>query len=84
LWVRVSLPSLFPVFNIAYCFWGASQVALVVETCLPIQEAVQSLGQEDPPREGNGNPFQYSCLENPKDWQGTVHGVTKSQTQLST
>ena len=30
------------------------------------------------PREGNGNPFQYSCLENPRDrgaWQATVHGV---------
>ena len=36
--------------------------------------------------EGNGNPLQYSCLENPKDrgaWKATVHGVTKSQTQLS-
>ena len=28
---------------------------------------VQSLGQEDPPGEGNGNPLQYSCLENPMD-----------------
>ena len=30
------------------------------------------------PGEGNGNPLQYSCLENPKDtgaWQATVHGV---------
>ena len=36
--------------------------------------------------EGNGNPLQYSCLENPMDggaWQVTVHGVAKSQTQLS-
>ena len=36
--------------------------------------------------EGNGNPLQYSCLENPKEreaWQTTVHGVTKSQTRLS-
>ena len=35
---------------------------------------------------GNGNPLQYSCLENPMDrgaWQATVHGVAKSQTQLS-
>ena len=35
---------------------------------------------------GNGNPFQYSFLENPKHrgvWQATVHGVAKSQTQLS-
>ena len=38
------------------------------------------------PGEGNGNPFQYSCLENPMDrgaWQATGHGVTKSQIQLS-
>ena len=36
--------------------------------------------------EGNGNPFQYSCLENPMDggaWQLTVHGVAKSWTGLS-
>ena len=36
--------------------------------------------------EGNGNPLQYSCLENPMDreaWWATVHGVTKSQTRLS-
>ena len=38
------------------------------------------------PGEGNGNPLKYSCLENPMDiraWQATVHGVTKSQIQLS-
>ena len=38
------------------------------------------------PGEGNGNPLQYSCLENPIDrgaWQATVHGVAKSQTGLS-
>ena len=35
--------------------------------------------------EGNGNPLQYSCVENPMDrgpWQGTVHGVAKSLTLL--
>ena len=35
--------------------------------------------------EGNGNPLQYSCLGNPMDkgaWWATVHGVTKSQTEL--
>ena len=39
------------------------------------------------PGGGNGNPLQYSCLKNPVDrgaWQATVHGVTKSQTGLST
>ena len=34
------------------------------------------------PGEGNGTPLQCSCLEKP--WWATVHGVTKSQTQLST
>ena len=36
--------------------------------------------------EGNGNPLQYSCLENSMDggaWWATVHGVTKSRTRLS-
>ena len=36
--------------------------------------------------EGNGNPLQYSCLENPMDggaWWAAVHGVTKSRTRLS-
>ena len=39
-----------------------------------------------PPGEGNGNPLQYSCLENPMlggAWWATVHGVAKSRTQLS-
>ena len=38
------------------------------------------------PGGGNGSPVRYSCLENPKDrgaWRATVHGVTKSWTQLS-
>ena len=46
---------------------------------------VRSLGQEDPPGEGNGNTLQYSCLENPMDraaWRATVHGLTKSKTRL--
>ena len=36
--------------------------------------------------EGNGNPLQYSCLENPVDrgaWRAAVHGVVKSQTRPS-
>ena len=37
-------------------------------------------GWERPPGEGNGNPLQYSCLENPMDrgaWQARVYGVTR-------
>ena len=39
-----------------------------------------------PPGVGHGKPLQHSCLENPMDrgaWWHTVHGVTKSQTQLT-
>ena len=46
--------------------------------------SVPGLGSS--PGEGNGNPLQYSCLENPMDrgaWRATVDGVTKSWTQLS-
>ena len=45
---------------------------------------VPGLGRS--PAEGNGNPLQCSCLENPMlrgAWHATVHGVAKSQTQLS-
>ena len=50
------------------------------------ETGVQSLSREDSPGEGNGNPLQNSCLENPMDggaWQATVHGVAKSQRGLS-
>ena len=46
--------------------------------------SIPGLGRS--PEEGNGNPLQYSCLGNPMDrgdWWATVHGVAKSQTQLS-
>ena len=46
--------------------------------------SIPGLGRS--PGEGNGNPHQYSCLENPIDrgvWWATVHEVSKSQTQLS-
>ena len=41
---------------------------------------------ERSPGEGNGNPLQYSCPENPMDggaWWSTVHGVAKNQILLS-
>ena len=45
--------------------------------------SIPGLGRS--PGEGNGNPLQYSCLVKPMDrgaWWATVHGVTKSHTQL--
>ena len=47
-------------------------------------DLVQSLGGEDPLEEGNGNPLQYSCQENPMNrgaWQAMVHWVTELDTE---
>ena len=60
-------------------------VAQMVKRLSTMRETqVHSLGWEDDlPGEGNGNPLQYYCLENPMDrgaWQATVHGVAKSLT----
>ena len=47
-------------------------------------DLIPGLGRS--PGEGNGNPLQYSCLENPMDrgaWWATVHKVAKSRTRLS-
>ena len=48
------------------------------------QGSIPGLGRSS--GEGNGNPLQYSCLENPMDrgaWPATVHGVAKSWKRLS-
>ena len=67
---------------------------LLLETSLVAQTEASAYNTGDlglipglgrPPGEGNGNPLQYSCLENPMDrgaWQTTVHGAAKSQTRL--
>ena len=47
---------------------GTSLVAQIVKRLPTMWETqVRFLGQEDSPGEGNGNPLQYSCLENPMD-----------------
>ena len=66
------------------------KVVLMVKN-LPVNEgdardtgSIPGLGRS--PGKGNGNPFQYSCLENSMDrgaWQATVHGAAKSGTRLS-
>ena len=71
-----------------YTIW-ASQVVLVVKN-LPANAGdardvglIPGLGRS--PGEGNGNPLQYSCLENPMNrwaWWATVHRAAKSQTLL--
>ena len=69
-----------------YMLWGFPDSSVGIEsTCNAggiglIPESGRS------PGEGNGNPLQYSCLENPIDeaeWWATVHRVTKSQEGLN-
>ena len=52
-------------------------LCIYVSVCVNVQQLAG---------EGNGTPFQYSCLENPMDggaWWAAVHGVAKSWTRLS-
>ena len=65
----------------------ASQVVLGVKNLAAKAGNIRDMGSIPglgrSPGEGNGNPLQYSCLENPKDreaWQATVHRVAKSWT----
>ena len=60
--------------------------SVVKESTCNVGDQGSILGLGRSPGEGNGNPLQYSCLENPMDreaWWATVHGVAKSWTQLS-
>ena len=68
--------------------WESSLISqhLYPSLCTNSGYSYKLLSTQPYPGEGNGNPLQYSCLENPMDrgaWWATVHGVTKSQTRLS-
>ena len=63
--------------------WASLVAQLVKNVPANSGDAGSIPGSGRPPGEGNGNPLQYSCLENSMDrgtWQATVHGVAKSQT----
>ena len=76
--------------SMGLCFQTQVWVVLTVKN-LPVNAgdprdtgSIPELGRS--PGGGNGNPLQYSCLENPMDgggWQATVHEVTKSRTRLN-
>ena len=91
-WSGVPLPS--PInmavfLKLIYSIPTSSQVTLVIKN-LPanvgdIRDVGLIPGSGKSPGEGNGNPLQYSCLENPMDrgaWRATVHSIIRSQTQL--
>ena len=67
--------------------WGFPSGSVVKNPPVNAGDASLMPGSGRCPGEGNGNPLQYFCVENPMDreaWQATVHGVAKSRTQLST
>ena len=69
------------------CFpWGFSGGSEGKASARNVGDLGSIPGSGRSPGGGNGNPLQYSCLENPTDggaWWATVHGVTKSRTRLS-
>ena len=65
---------------------GASSAAEGKAPACNAGDAGSIPGLGSSPGEGNGNPLQYPCLENPTDgraWWAKVHGITKSRTRLS-
>ena len=70
----------------AVCIWGFPGGLDGKESTCKARDLGSIPGLGRSPGGGHGKPLQYSCLENSMDrgaWYATVHGVTKSQTQLS-
>ena len=62
--------------------WGFPGGSVVKNLLANLEDVGLIPGSGSFPGEGNGNPLQYSCLENPMDrgaWQATVHGVAKEE-----
>ena len=82
-WVKLPINSILPLTKSNP---GFPDGAVVKNPPANAEEADLIPGSRRSPRVGNGNPLQDSCLENFMDggaWWVTVHGVTKSRTQLS-
>ena len=82
-WERMGLGY---VFNVKMCFSSGAVVKNPPANAGDSRDVGSIPGLRRSPGIGNGNPLQYSCLENPMyrgAWQATVHRVTKSQTRLS-
>ena len=67
-------------------FWASPCGSVVKESTCSAGGPCSTPGSGRFPGEGNGNPLQYSCLENPMDrgaWHATLHGISKGRTRLS-
>ena len=85
-WSRVPLPS--PLLRVMEdkCMLGFHGCSDGKESACNAGDSGSISGSGRSLGEGNGNPLQYSCLENSMDrgaWQAPVHGITKSRTRLS-
>ena len=81
-WSGVPLPSPKPMPTCSYL----SQFSSVAQSCPTLCDPRNCSTPGLPVGEGNGTPFQFSCLENPMDggaWWAAVHGVAGSRTRLS-
>ena len=73
--------------NVKCVFPGGTKVKNLLANAADARDTGSIPGSGRFPEGGYGNPRQYSCLENSIDrgaWWATVHGITKSQTRLST
>ena len=71
-------------FNRRYCSYSGFPVGSDgKESACSVGDLGSVPGLRGFPEGGRDNLLQYSCLENPMDWQATVHRVTKSLTRLS-
>ena len=67
-----------------YVYLGFPGSSVVKNSSANAEDSSSIPGSGRYPGERNGNPLQYSCLENPMDreaWRTIVHGVAKSQTR---
>ena len=70
-----------------YQYQGFTHTSVSKQSTCNVGDPGSIPGSERSPGEGNGNPLQYSCLENPMDrgaWQDTVHGVARGKHNLVT
>ena len=68
------------------CYWWLGDAGILYSSGLLCVSSHYLIHPRVSSGEGNGTPLQYTCLENPMDggaWWAAVHGVVRSQTQLS-
>ena len=74
-------------FIVGYLLMGFPGSSLVKNQLANGGDEGSTPGLGRSPGEGNGNPLQYNCLENPMDrgaWRATVHGITRVGRDLAT